>query len=695
MQATVDQRDRPGRSSAGTNFPRIAESGQIGPLRFKNRLLLAPMGTNYSTTDGFSTDRDRRYYVERAKGGAAMVMTEAMVMSEKARNHRNSLCCFHDRFIPGLAALVEAIKEQDCHVFGQLSHRGGLLKRAVGNAEPVGPSVWRNPNTGDDVRALTIAEIHDIQKEFVAAAKRMYKAGYDGIELHGANGYLFHQFFTPRVNKRTDEYGGPVANRGRFLLETVARIKDELPDWPLLVRVSCTEYTEGSYPVEDVVELGLRLQEAGVAALDLSGGTNEHPELSRFCIQPPSMPRRTLEPYARPIKQALDIPVIIAGRIIDPEDAEAVLANGSADFVSLGRALFADPYWPLKAMGKLDRPIRKCISCNVCFERLTLELDVSCVQNPLVGTEFEDTRIAEPAYPGRPLSSSGNTLVLGGGVAGLEAARVLTSLGHRVEIWEKSHRLGGQVPLAMAAPDKTEVEPVWSYRFNPVRDSSAEIRLSTEATAETLAAFRPDFVVVATGAVPRTLTIPGARPDDLGDSWDILANPDKVAPGTAVTIIGGGMVGIELAHLLTTRDCQVTIIEATSVVAAQMARNNKYDILYRLREVGTRIILDTVVDRLEADRLVLRSRTGTSEIPRDPHLVVAIGPQPENSVTSLLDRLAIPYAVVGDALKPGDFMSAIRDGWMVGLAIATGRALPSTTRGRSPAMASGDAVSSA
>ncbi|MFH1605644.1 MAG: hypothetical protein ABIH03_17260, partial [Pseudomonadota bacterium] len=191
----------------------LRQPGLIGGLHLKNRVVMGPMGTNYSTTDGLSTQRDCEYYAERARGGVAMIMTEAMIVTESARSHHNSLCCYHDRFIPGLARLVEGIKAHDCRVFGQLNHRGALLRRAVLNMEPVGPSDWINPNTGDAVRALGVAEIHEIERLFVAAARRLRLAGYDGVEIHAGNGYLFQQFFTRRINRRTDQYGGSLENR--------------------------------------------------------------------------------------------------------------------------------------------------------------------------------------------------------------------------------------------------------------------------------------------------------------------------------------------------------------------------------------------------------------------------------------------------------------------------------------------------
>ncbi|MBM3344853.1 MAG: NADH:flavin oxidoreductase, partial [Betaproteobacteria bacterium] len=299
----------------------LAQPARIGPLNLRNRVVMAPMGTNYSTTDGLSTERDRAYYAERARGGVAMIMTEAMVVTEFARPHHNSLCVYHDRFIPGLASIVEAIHAHGSLVCGQLNHRGALLRRHVLNMEPVGPSPWKNPNTGDAVRPLAVPEIVEIQKLFVTAARRLSRAGYDGVEIHAGNGYLFQQFFTPRLNHRTDNYGGSFDNRARFLFETLDRVKQVLPDFPLIVRLSVTEFTEGGYAEADIIELSKRLEQQGVAALDLSGGSNESPQLSKYCIQPPSFPRGCLGPYAKPIKQAVNIPVLVAGRIVDPQDA--------------------------------------------------------------------------------------------------------------------------------------------------------------------------------------------------------------------------------------------------------------------------------------------------------------------------------------------------------------------------------------
>jgi 2,4-dienoyl-CoA reductase-like NADH-dependent reductase (Old Yellow Enzyme family)/NADPH-dependent 2,4-dienoyl-CoA reductase/sulfur reductase-like enzyme len=643
----------------------LQQPGRMGPLRLKNRVVMGPMGTNFGTTDGFSTERDKIYYAERARGGAAMIITEAMVVSGNARNHRASLCIFDDRFIPGLADLTKAIHDAGALVCGQLNHRGMLLRRSVLGMEPVGPSPGKNPATGDEVRALTKADIAQIQEQFLTSAVRLYRAGYDAVELHAANGYLFQQFLTPRHNRREDDYGGSVENRMRLLMETVHLIRSELPDFPLMVRLSATEYAEGGYPVGDVVTLAKALEAAGVIAIDLSGGTNETPELSRYCIQPPSFPRRFLEPFARPIKDAVTVPVIMAGRMLDPEDAEGVLQAGSADFIALCRALVADPHWCLKAFGQVQRPIRPCISCNVCFERLTLELDVACVQNPLMGTEFETLDRLEPGLDGIEPKDT-RVLVIGGGVAGLEAARVFAANGHQVEVWERAAQAGGQVDLALAAPDKEDVSGVWTYRVAALRQLDVPVRTGMTATAETIRAYKPDLIVIATGAVSREAPFPIRTDVPVLQAWDVLRHPELIPVGSSITVVGGGMVGIETAECIAKRAKHVTILEGQSVVAKEMARNNRWDVLLRLRDAKAEIMTDAPVLSIDGDAIVCRNGATTVRHPAGDRIVLAIGPRPLRDVTQLADAAGVPWVMAGDCNNvPGDFLTAIRDASMI------------------------------
>lgn len=649
----------------------IAQPGRMGPLRLRNRIIMGPMGTNYGTTDGLSTERDKLYYAERAIGGAAMIITEAMVVTEGARNHTNSLCLYHDRYIPGLAGIVEAIHAGGALAVGQLNHRGAMLKRSVLGMEPVSSSAWQNPNTGEPARGLTVAEIPVIQRAFLDSARRLYRAGYDAAELHAANGYLFQQFFSPRINRRTDRYGGSLENRMRFLLETVELIRAELPDFPLLVRVSATEYCEGGYTEADMIALCQALERAGVIAIDMSGGSNESPELSRYCIQPPSFARRFLEPYARPIAKALGIPTIMAGRVIDAEDAEGILQAGSADFVAVCRALVADAYWPRKAFGEIATPIRKCISCNVCFERLTLERDVACVANPMVGTEFEHIEMAEPQLrKERPRGAGKRILVLGAGVAGIETARVAAARGHHVEIWEKAAKPGGQMPLALAAPDKADVAGIWSYRWQQIESLGVPVRTGVTATAQSIKDFRPDLVVVATGAKSRPLPFPVQTDIPVLQAWDVLLDQERVPRGARVTIVGGGMVGIETADtLIHYRGVKAVVLEGLSVIAKEMARNNRYDVLDRIAKGGAQVLTNAPVESIEGNTIWIKRDGKREAIDAGDMIIVAIGPLPNRDIVPEVERAGAQYVLAGDCNQIGDFLAAVRDGWMLGTAI--------------------------
>jgi NADPH-dependent 2,4-dienoyl-CoA reductase/sulfur reductase-like enzyme len=456
----------------------------------------------------------------------------------------------------------------------------------------------------------------------------------------------------------------------------VDRVRAALPETVLIVRLSCTEYVPDGYSDVDIVALAQALERAGVDALDLSGGSNESPQLSKYCIQPPSFPRGMLAPYARPIKQAVSIPCLVAGRIVDPADAEAVLASGSADFISLGRALYADAHWCLKAFGKAQAPIRSCIACNVCFERLTLEKDVACVHNPVIGTEFEALEHAEPQlFPQLHVDAKRRrrVLVLGAGVAGIEAARVLAGRGHEVEVWEKAERPGGQMPLAVAAPDKHEAQPVWSYRWQEVRALGVPVRTGVRATPEAVQAFAPDFAIVATGAAPQAAPFDIAALDArirVLHAWDNLANPACIAAGVRVVIVGGGMVGMEAADLLLARNAKVTVLELMASVAQGMARNNRMELIERVAARGGRVLTEARIER--AAGASLQIRIGSAEpqpLEIGDVLMIATGPRPVRDAVAVLEAAGVRYELAGDCSRPGDFLTALRDAWMVALSV--------------------------
>jgi len=355
----------------------------------------------------------------------------------------------------------------------------------------------------------------------------------------------------------------------------------------------------------------------------------------------------------------------MAGRMLTPEDAEGVLQAGSADYIALCRALVADPHWCLKAFGEVKRPIRPCISCNVCFERLTLELDVACVQNPLVGTEFETLAKLEPGLEGIHKQDS-RVLVIGGGVAGLEAARVFAMNGREVEVWEREPHAGGQVDLALAAPDKEDVSGVWTYRMASLDQLDVPIRTGIEPTVDRIRVYAPDLIVIATGATPRSPPFPVNTNVPLLQAWDVLRQPELIPEGSDITVVGGGMVGIETAECIAKRAKRVTILEGQNVVAKEMARNNRWDVLLRLREARAQIVTGVPVVSIEGDTISCRRGEDIVRYPAGDRIVLAVGARPQREVSKLADEAGVPWVMVGDCNNvPGDFLTAIRDASMI------------------------------
>ncbi len=366
--------------------------------------------------------------------------------------------------------------------------------------------------------------------------------------------------------------------------------------------------------------------------------------------------------------------MLVAGRVVDPADGEKLLHDGCADFVSVGRALYADPHWCRKAFGDVKAPIRQCIACNVCFERLTLEKDVACVHNPVIGTEFEALEYAEPQlFPARKAKTPRRVLVIGAGVTGLEAARAAAARGHHVEVWEKAAQPGGQMPLAMAAPDKTEVAPILDYRLSLLREWGVPLRTSMPATAAAIRAFAPDFAIVATGVAPR------AAPFDVSQlaasvqvmhAWDALRDPSRLAAARRITIIGGGMVGAEAADLFTLQGKPCTIVEMLGTIASGMARNNRMELVERLAARGTPMLTRVKVERAAGTTLTLRGDDGATQvIDVGDALMFATGPAPVRDVVPLLEEAGVDYELAGDCYRPGDFLSCLRDGWLAALSV--------------------------
>lgn len=360
-------------------------------LTLKNRIVMAPMGTNYASPDGYITARSKLYYRTRARGGAGLIIVEAAHLDPAQRHRPNGIRISDDSFIAGLSELAAAIHENGPPAFQQLTHPGRLSSSKVTGITPVGASPIVHPVTGEISRPLAVAEILEFEKMFAGAARRAKTAGFDGVEIHGGHGYLLTEFVSPHTNKRTDSYGGSLCNRFRFPLEVVNKVRDAVgTDFLISFRLSATEFLPDGICLEEAKAFAAELEKAGVDLLHVSAGNNEQPATMAKTIPLSSSPPGCFARFAAAIREVVHVPVIAVGRIDLPDIAETILARNQADLVALGRALIADPYWPAKAKEGRVGAIHKCIACNTgCIGRLNQHKSISCVVNPWVGLDNE------------------------------------------------------------------------------------------------------------------------------------------------------------------------------------------------------------------------------------------------------------------------------------------------------------------
>ena len=641
-------------------YPHLFEKGSIGRVQIKNRIVMPPMGTNFTGNDGVVCDRNIQYYRERARGGVGLIIVEAAYIHQSAKHRTNGIGSAEDRFIPGLRRLAQAIREEGSVPAIQLVHNGRLMSSKASGLPLFAPSAIPHRMTGETPREMTIEDIQFIVECFAAAAARVAEAGFEILELHGAHGYLLQQFLSPYSNRRKDEYGGSCENRARFPLEVVRAVCERLGrGFPVIYRLSATEFMEGALTTDDMSKFAPLLQAEGIAALHVSAGLNETPFTMGQAIQPIYYEPGNLAKYARAIKEQVAIPVIAVGRINSPDVAEAILARGDADFVATGRALTADPHWPRKAMEGRPEDIRQCVACNMgCIGRLTQQFDVSCTQNPWVGTEFEG---------GVPTASvKKRVLVLGGGPAGLEAARVAAMRGHQVTLLERQPHLGGQVQLACVPPGKAGLQEVVRARVHDLEKLGVEVKCGVEVSPAAISSANPDVVIEATGAEAVSISIPTEFPEKVMSSWSVLAG--QQVPGRRVLVIGGGMVGLETADFLAARGKDVVVIELLDQLGQTITPTARATLLFRLEHEFVEIITGVVLEYWGVDGVVLRRRDGLiRRLEGIENVVVAVGSRPNRVKPP--ENASFIWKRVGDCEKPRDILADIREAAEVAMAL--------------------------
>jgi 2,4-dienoyl-CoA reductase-like NADH-dependent reductase (Old Yellow Enzyme family)/thioredoxin reductase len=631
-------------------FEKLFEPIKIGKMELKNRIVMPPMYTKFGTEFGAVTDRMINFYVACAKGGAALLTIEnTCVEWPRGKCGANPLRVDDDKFIQGLNELTEAVHLHGSKIATNPQHAGRQSDtEATEGVELIAPSSVPPPAisqagsgyilgaTKDIPRAMTIEEVREVEDKFVEAARRTKAAGMDSVELHAAHGYIFSNFFSPRTNLRSDLYGGTLENRARFAVEVIQKIKQKLGDFPVIYRFSAEEYVEGGTTIGESIFLVQKLEEAGVDAFHVSCGEYDSIYMAVPCFDiPPGVNLKLSEK----IKKVVNVPVITVGKFT-PELAEEAIKTGKADIIAFGRPLFADPELPNKVFeGRLD-DIRPCIYCNEgCFGRLFRGLPPSCDVNYEHGYETKrEIKLAEEKK---------NVLVIGGGPAGMEAARVAALRGHKVTLHEKGDRLGGQFVYASAAPFKEDFKPLLTWFQGQLKKHKVKVELGKESTPGMIDKLGPDAVIVATGANPKI-------PEILVDSKKAVRAIDVLSGkvvGQRVVVAGGGQIGCETAWFLAGKGKEVSIVEQQPLVSAGQNVASQMLLVKRLRELKVSIITNTFIDSITEDGVVVIDRSGKYIIEADT-VVLALGVQPEAELAEQLKGKINKLYIIGDCSKP-------------------------------------------
>lgn len=633
---------------------RLLEELKIGSMTVKNAVFMAPMSLGYESPDGTVNETMQEYWLARARGGVGCIITDALSVDPDVPYLGNTLCFRNEESIASYRRFTDRIHEYGTKIIPQITHPGPESVSAFRGIPPVASSVYLN-SMAQRTRAVTLEEIPGIIQKYAKGAYDARRAGFDGIELHCAHAYmLLGSFLSPMRNKRTDRYGGSLDNRARLLCEVLDAIREACgPDFPVILRMSGSERDEQGNTLEDMKYLVPVLERHGVAAFEISGGTQY--ERCNKIIPCHGEVQGVNAPEAEALHEAASVPVIVVGKINEPRFAGYLVDSGKVDGVVLGRALIADPDFVNKMEAGDYEGIAPCAACAIgCVGEQTKRHPASCVINPAAGREKE-LELTAAEQPKR-------VVIVGGGIGGMACARAFAVRGHEVVLLEREMELGGQMRLACIPPHKQELSKWIVYLEHELERLSVDVRLNTAADRAVIDSLAPEVLILATGAKEMLPPVPGIDPEQAVTAWQVLSG-ETVIPGGNVLVVGGGMVGCEICEYLMHQkrgSLHITMIEMADEIGAGMVVNNRVPTMIRLNRPEITMMTGTKLMSVNGSDVTVERHGVQETFGGFTHVIYACGARPARALYDELKE-AYPEAVlIGDASQPAQALEAVR-----------------------------------